>query len=232
MGPNVIKAMAETSFDRPQKPGFLTTPGEVRNKTYRMLLTMTCAFQEYGYRRLKRLKLTPMFHAASDRQLTLTEHVRLSLYEFLALIGLGETIKCREALKDLVLPMTNTRSRWDTWQEEVNVDNRPGKGQSQFHLSMIVLHRLNDGVLLNCPPDVEENSTRGVDVRGSSTVYAELDAILEYCLNGAHGVMRSVDVKVCLLDREELAFPIGEGWSRIASKIQTHQRLMARCDQN
>ena len=127
--------------------------------------------------------------------------------------------------------MTNTRSRWDTWQEEVNVDNRPGKGQSQFHLSMIVLHRLNDGVPLNCPPDVEENSTRGVDVRGSSTVYAEVDAILEYCLNGTHGVMRSVDVKECLLDREELAFPVGEGWSRIASKIQRHQRLMARCDQ-
>lgn len=49
MGPNATKAMAETSPDRLQKPGFLTTPGEVRNKIYRMLLTTTCAFQEYGY---------------------------------------------------------------------------------------------------------------------------------------------------------------------------------------
>ena len=84
---------------------------------------------------------------------------------------------------------------------------------------------------MNCPSDIEENTIRGVDVRGSSTVYAELDAILENCLDGIHGVMRSVDVKECLLDREELAFPVGEVWPLTASKVERHQRLMARCDQ-
>ena len=51
-----------------------------------------------------------MFPAALDRQLTLTEYVRLSVHEVLALIGLREDDKCREVLKDLVLLMTNTRS--------------------------------------------------------------------------------------------------------------------------
>ena len=49
MGPNATKAMAETSLDTPLKPGFLTTPGEGRNKIYSMLLTTTFAFQEHGY---------------------------------------------------------------------------------------------------------------------------------------------------------------------------------------
>lgn len=90
-------------------------------------------------------------------------------------------------------------------------------------MSLIVLHKLNDGVLVNCPPDIEENSFRGVDVKGGSTIYIELDAIHEYCLDRTRGVMRSVDVKECLLDREELAFPFREVWSRTAFKVERHQ---------
>ena len=118
----------------------------------------------------------------------------------------------------------------ETMREEIKAGKRASEESFDFHFHTIDFERLKMGVSVKYLPDVEESSIRGVDVRSGSMAY-DLDDILEYCQGGIHRQMRSINVQGRLLDREELSFPVGEDWSRTATKVENHHQLMARCDQ-
>ena len=154
--------------------------------------------------------------------------MRLILYETLALIGLGDDEKCREVIKHLIEPMAETNSV-QALQEEASADKRDGKGISQHHLNITSLRVINEKLVLEYPPDTEDDDVRELNVREANTVSKELEAILAYCLDGTKYEMRSLSVQDCMLDRKELAFRVAQDWSRAATYIEKRYRLEKIC---